>query len=186
MAPIVPILRPCQSVPSECAASSITGMPRASHSAMIASMSEVWPRMWLMMTAEMSSSSLAAKSADVDAVIVAHLDEHRLAIGVHHRGRHGGEGEGRDQDAGARGQVERAQRQEDRRRAGGDGERVFRAHQVREFPFQQGHGRIFGRGVAEQIAGAQKAVDLGAGGLGDGFGVVDIGCARCAPMVSPF
>jgi hypothetical protein len=31
--------------------------------AMIASMSEVWPRMWLMMTAEMSSSSLAAKSS---------------------------------------------------------------------------------------------------------------------------
>ncbi len=36
---MVPILRPCQVVPSECAASSITGMPRASASAMIASMS---------------------------------------------------------------------------------------------------------------------------------------------------
>jgi hypothetical protein len=70
----------------------------------------------------------------------------------------------------------RAERQEDRRRAGGDRERVFRAHEVGELPLKKGHGGILGRGIAEQIAGTQEAVDLCSGGLGDGFGVIDVGC----------
>ena len=47
--------------------------------------------------------------------------------------------------------------------------------QLGEFRLQQGDGRTFGGGVAEQIARGQQAVDLGPRGFGDRFGVIDIG-----------
>ena len=115
---MVPILRPPHSVPSEWAASSITGTPRASASAMMASMSEVWPRMWLISTAAIVIVELGREIGEVDAEVLAHLDQHRHAVGVDHGRGHGGEGEGGDQDPRAFGQVERLERQKQRRRAG--------------------------------------------------------------------
>jgi hypothetical protein len=176
MAPMVPILRPCQSVPSEWAASSMTGMPRASH--------RRHDRVHVGGVAAHVADDdggdvvveFGGEIGDVDAVVLGDFHENRLAIAVHHGRRHGGEGEGRDQHPRAGLQVERAERQEDRGRAGGDGERVFRAHVVGELPLKKGHGGILGRGIPEQVAGTQEAVDFRSGGLGDGFGVIDVGC----------
>jgi hypothetical protein len=53
--------------------------------------------------------------------------------------------------------------------------------------FQQGHGRVLGRRVAEKIACFQQAVYLGPCGLRDGFGVVGVRCGSwCAAHLFDF
>ncbi len=102
---------------------------------------------------------------------------------MNHGRRHGREGEGRDQDACAGFQAQRLDRQEQRGRAGGNGQCIFRPHEIGEFLLQQCHGRCVGRGIAEQVARLQHALDLGPRGGGDRFCVVDVGSKR---HVSPF
>ncbi|MPL71111.1 hypothetical protein SDC9_16881 [bioreactor metagenome] len=110
---------------------------------------------------------------EIDAEVLAHLDQNRHAIGMHDRRGHGGEGEGGHQHPRAARQVERLQRQEQRGRAGGDGDGIAGAHEGGEFGLELRYRRIL-RGVAEQIARAEEPLDLGAGGLGDGLGVIAI------------
>jgi hypothetical protein len=57
----------------------------------------------------------------------------------------------------------------------------LRPEEVGEVAFEKRHGRVFGRGVAEEVARREQPLNLGAGGFGDGLGVVSAGADGHVP-----
>ena len=107
---------------------------------------------------------------EINAVITSNFAQNWLAIGMHDGGGHSSEREAGDQNSRAFRQAKRLERQEKRGRTGRHGQRVFAAHHLGEFGFQQRNGRVFGRGVTEQVTGLHQFLNVCHHPLWNGFG----------------